>query len=122
MRSKILTGAAAFTFVVTASLVTTVPASAHYWHGHRGNVAAGAADVAAGIVGGALATATLPFWATGYYGYYDRYYPGYTYYYPGYAYAPDYSYTPGYNYAPLYGYYGAYDWGPWSYRGGPHPR
>jgi hypothetical protein len=36
------------------------------------------------------------------------------------GYAP--GYYPGYYYAPLYGYYGTYDWGPWSYRGGPHPR
>jgi hypothetical protein len=113
MRSKILTGAAAFTLATTAGLVTTAPASAQNWQRHRGNVAVRAADVAAGVVGGALATATLPFWATDYY--HDRYYPGF-------AYAPGYTYAPGYIYAPLYGYYGAYDWGPSSYRGGPHPR
>jgi hypothetical protein len=35
------------------------------------------------------------------------------------AYYPGYTYAPGYDYAPPYG-YGAYDWLPWSYRGGPH--
>src|SRR5262249_14816662 len=119
MRSKILTGAAAFTLATTAGLVTTAPASAQNWQGHRGNVAVRAADVAAGVVGGALAMATLPSLATDYS--YDRYYPGFAYA-PGYTYAPNYAYAPGHIYAPLYGYYGAYDWGPWSYRGGPHPR
>jgi hypothetical protein len=38
--------------------------------------------------------------------------------YPQYAYAPGYSSAPSYGY---YGYYRAYDQGPWSYRGGPHP-
>jgi hypothetical protein len=37
------------------------------------------------------------------------------------SYAPGYAYAPGYDYAPPYG-YGAYDWLPWTYRGGPHPR
>lgn len=123
MRSKILTGAAAFTLATTAGLVTTAPASTQNWKGNRGNVAVRAADVAAaGVVGGAFATATLPFWTTGHHGYYDHYYEGYAYP-PGYAFAPDHAYyTLGYNYAPLYGDYGAYDWRPWSYRGGPHPR
>jgi len=122
MKSKILTGAAAFTLATTAGLVTGVPASAQSWQGNRGDVAVRAADVVPGMVGGALATATLPFWATSYYGYSDGYYPGYVFA-PGYTYAPNYPYTPGYIYAPpLYGYYGAYDWGPWRYRGGPHPR
>jgi len=83
-----------------------------------------AADAAAGLVDDALATMTLPFWAIGDHGYYDVYYPGYAY--PsGYTYAPNYAYAPGYIYASpygYYGYYGPYDWGPWSYRGGPHPR
>jgi len=35
---------------------------------------------------------------------------------------PDYIYAPAASYAPHYGSYGAYDGGPWSYRGGPHPR
>jgi hypothetical protein len=120
MRSKILTGAAAFTLATTTGLVTTVPVSAQNWEGNRGNFAIRAADVAPGVVGGALATMAWPLWATDYYGYYG-YYPGFVYA-PGYAYAPNYAYTPGYIYAPLYGYYGAYDWTRWSYRGGPHPR
>jgi hypothetical protein len=121
MTSKILTGAAAFTLATTAGLLTSAPASAQNWQGSRGDVAIRAGDVVPGVVGGALATATLPFWATSYYGYYDGYYPGYVYA-PGYSYSPSYAYTPGYIYAPLYGYYGANDWGPWRYRGGPHPR
>lgn len=121
MRSKILTGAAAFAFATIAGLVTSAPASAQNWQGNRGDVAIRAADVVPDVVRGAVATATLPFWATDDYVYYDRYYPGFAYA-PGYTYAPNYAYTPGYVYAPLYGYYGAYDWGPWSYRGGPHPR
>jgi hypothetical protein len=121
MRSKILTGAAACTLATAAGLGTSEPASAQNWQGNRGDVASHAADLVPGVIGGALATATLPFWATGYYGYYDGYYPGYVYP-PRYTYAPNYAHTPGYIYAPLYGYYGAYDWGPSSYRGGPHPR
>jgi hypothetical protein len=121
MGSKILIGAAAFTLATTAGLVTGAPASAQNWQGNRGDVASQAADVVPGVVGGALATATSPFWATGYYGYYDGYYPGDVYL-PGYIYAPNYAHTPGYIYAPLYGYHGAYEWGPWSYRGGPHSR
>jgi hypothetical protein len=117
MRSKILTGAAAFILATTAGLVNTKPASAENWKGNRGNVMVRAADV----VDDALATATLPFWTTGYYGYYNVYYPGYAYP-PGYTYAPNYAYPPGYVYVPPYGYYSAYDWSPWGYRGGPHPR
>jgi hypothetical protein len=103
MRSKILTGAAAFTLATTAGLATTAPASARYAHAHW-NPGFVAADIAGGLVGGALAT------ATGYYGY-----PGS--YYPGYAYSPDYAYGPDYTYAPGYGYgyrpYGRYH----GYRG-----
>jgi hypothetical protein len=42
--------------------------------------------------------------------------------------SPDYASAPEQIYAPPYGYHGAYgggfsyDGGPWSYRGGPHPR
>jgi hypothetical protein len=88
MTSKILAGAAAFAFATTAGLATTAPASARYAHWNPGFVAA---DIAGGLVGGALAT------ATGYYGY-----PGS--YYPGYAYSPDYAYGPDYTYASAYGY------------------
>jgi hypothetical protein len=110
MRSKILTGAAAFTLATTAGVMTSAPALAQSWQGNRGDAAIRAADVA-----------MSPFWATGYYGYHGGYHPGYVYP-PAYSYGSNYAYTPGYIYAPLYGYYGAYDWGPWSYRGGPHPR
>jgi hypothetical protein len=96
MRSKILTGAAAFILATTAGFANTTPASAQNWKGNRGNVAVRAA----GVVDDALATTTLPFWATGYYGYYDVYYPGYAYP-PGYTYAPNYAYAPGYIYARL---------------------
>ncbi len=130
MRSKILTGAAAFALATTAGLVTTAPALAHYAQWNPGYVAA---DVAGGIVGGALAAATLPFWATSPYGYYGSYYPDYAYmpervYEPGYTYAPGYGYTyaPGYSYAYTpgysYGSYGLYRSRHWHYRGGPHAR
>lgn len=120
MRSKILTGAAALTLATTAGLVATAPASAQYAQWNPGYAAA---DIAGDVVGGALAVATLPFWATNYYGYYGGYYPGYAYM-PGYAYEPGYAYVPGYSYAPgySYGYYGPYGWRHWHYRGGPHAR
>jgi hypothetical protein len=95
MTSKILTSAAAFALATTAGFATTAPASAQYAQWNPGYVAA---DIAAG----ALATATMPFWGTGY-GYY-----------PGYAYSPDYAYGPGYTYTPEYSYgYGRYQ----RYRG-----
>ena len=103
MRSKILTGAAAFTLAATAGLATTAPASAQFVEWNPGYAAA---DFVGGVIGGAVATATFPFWATPY-SYYDGYYPGYVYE-PGYAYAPGYS----------YGYYRPYR----HHRGGPHPR
>jgi len=59
-------------------------ASAAPWGWHRGWGWPGA--VAAGVIGGAVAAATSPFWAPGYYGYY-----GYD---PGYTYAPAYGYAP----------------------------
>ncbi len=114
MRSKILTGAAAFTLATTAGLVTTAPASAHYAQWSPGYAAA---DIAGGVVGGALAAATFPFWATSYRGYYGDYYPGDAYM-PGYAYEPGYAYVPGYS----YGYYRPYSWRHRHYRGGPHAR
>jgi hypothetical protein len=123
MTSKILTGAAAFTLATTAGLVTTAPASAQYAQWSPGDAAA---DIVGGVVGGAVAAATFPFWATtGYYGYYDRYYPGYAYT-PGYVYEPRYAYAPGYGYAYIpeygYGYYSLYGSRYRHYRGGPHPR
>jgi hypothetical protein len=114
MRSKILTGAAALTLATTAGLATTAPASAQYAQWNPGYAGA---DIVGGVVGGAIATATFPFWATRYYGSYDGYYPGYAYA-PGYVYEPGYAYAPGYS----YGYYDPYRWRYRHYRGGPHPR
>jgi hypothetical protein len=110
MRSKILTGAAAFTLATSAGLATTAPALAQYAYWSPGYAAA---DIAGDVVGGAIATATFPFWATRHYGY-D--------YYPGYAYAPGYVYEPGYAYAPgySYGYHSPYRYR--HYHGSPHPR
>jgi hypothetical protein len=109
MTSKILASAAALALATTAGLATTAPASARHMHAHW-NPGYVAADIAGGVIGGALATATMPFWGTGYGGY-----PGS--YYPGYAYSPDYAYGPGYTYAPEYSYgyrpYGRYH----GYRG-----
>ena len=82
MRSKLLGGAAVIALTAYTVLATAAPASASWYHG---GVWPGA--VAAGVVGGALAAATSPFWGPGYYDY-D----------PGYAYAP-YGYQP-YAYGP----------------------
>ncbi len=103
MRSKILTGAAAFALAATAGLAMTAPASARHMHARwtPGYVAAG---IAGGIVGGALATATAPFWGPSYYGYPGSYDPGYAYG-PGFAYGPGYGPYQGYRYSG-YRYYG----------------
>lgn len=106
MSTETLTGAAA---LALASVLTTAgPASARTWQGDCGNVIVEAGGLAAAdVVGGPPATETSPSWAMGYY--YNGYYPGY-------------AYVPGYSFAPLYGSYSVYNWGPWSYRGGLHPR
>jgi hypothetical protein len=59
MRSKFLLGVAAPALAALAFLSTAEPASAQYWYGSRG-FGWGAAGLAAGIVGGALAVATAP--------------------------------------------------------------
>jgi hypothetical protein len=107
MKSRFLLGVAAPALVALAFVSSAGPASAQYY-GYPG-FGWGAAGLAAGIVGGALAVATAPLWAPGYYGYNSYYYPAY----PGYAYGygyPGYGYWPGYGYASNYGYgyYGGY--------------
>lgn len=83
MRSKLLSGTAAFALTAATVLVSAAPASAAPWGWHRGWGWGWPGAVAAGVVGGAVAAATSPLWAPGYYsGYYD-YYPGYG---PSYAY------------------------------------
>jgi hypothetical protein len=82
MRSKLLSGAAALALTACTVLASAAPASAAPWGGHRGWGWPGA--VAAGVVGGAVAAATSPLWAPGYYDYY-----------PGYAYEPYYAYGAG---------------------------
>jgi hypothetical protein len=67
-------------------MATASPASAQRWHGWHGRGFGWPGAVAAGIVGGALAAATSPLWAPGYYDYYQ-----------GYGYQP-YGYT--YDYMP----------------------
>jgi len=87
MRSKLLAGTAAVLLTAGTVLVSAGPASAQRaWH--RG-FWPGA--VAAGVAGAALAAATSPLWAPGYY----DYYPGYTYGYPAYGGGPYYDYVPG---------------------------
>jgi hypothetical protein len=115
MKSRLL-GVAAPALAALAFLSTAEPASAQYY-GYRG-FGWGAAGLAAGIVGGALAVATAPLWAPGYYGY-NSYYPTYAYG-PGYAYAPNYGYgySPGYSYGSGYGYASNYGYG---YYGGYSP-
>jgi hypothetical protein len=112
MKSRFLLGVAAPALAALALLSAAGPASAQYY-GYRG-FGWGAAGLAAGIVGSALAVATAPLWAPSYYGY-NSYYPAYAYG-PGYAYAPDYGYSPGYGYYGAgYGYASNYGYG---YSGG----
>jgi hypothetical protein len=83
MREKFLAGTAAVFLTGCAVLATAAPASAQArWH--RGGFWPGA--VAAGVIGGAVAAATSPLWAPGYYDYYPGYAPGP--YYDYYAAAP----------------------------------
>ena len=100
MRSKFLAGTAALALAGTAILATAGPVSADDWRVHR-SFGAGLAGLAAGVVGGAVAAATAPLWAPGYYGYY-----------PDYAYAPDYVYAPGYAYGGAYSYEPGYAYVP----------
>jgi hypothetical protein len=73
MRAKFLAGTAAVFLTGCAVLAITAPASAQArWHG--GGFWPGA--VAAGVIGGAVAAATSPLWAPGYYDYYPGYAPG----------------------------------------------
>lgn len=92
MKSKLLGGAAALALTACTVVASSVPASAQHWrHWHHGwhNGWGWPAAAAAGIVGGAVAAATSPLWAPGYYDYYPNYaYSGYSY--------PDYAYNPGY--------------------------
>jgi len=106
MRSKLLSSVAAVGLAACTALAMTSPASAAPWGYHGGGWHGGGwhgggwhgggwhgggwgwpAAVAAGVVGGAVAAATSPLWAPGYYDYA-----------PGYAYGPSYSYD--YDYAP----------------------
>jgi len=87
-RSKIIAGAAALALAAGVVMATAQPAAARPWHHWHGGFWPG--RVAAGIVGGAIAAATSPFWGPDYYGY--DYGPGYAWA-PGYAYGPDYAYA-----------------------------
>jgi hypothetical protein len=90
MRSKLLSGIAALTLTAATVMASAGPASARGWHGHGGFGLGGA--IAAGVIGGAVAAATSPYWAPGYYG------------------NPDYAYGPNYGYG-----YGVYDYAPAPY-------
>ncbi len=76
--------------VACAAMAMATPAAARPWGWHHHGFGWGGA-LAAGVIGGALAAATSPFWGPDYY---DYYYPGYAYG-PGYAYEPTYAYAPG---------------------------
>ena len=92
MRSNLVfSGAAALVLGAGVLAASVAPASADEW---RGRHAWGPAAVAGGIVGGAVAAATSPLWAPGYYG--DG---------PDYGYRPDYAY--------------GYGEGPYDYDAGP---
>jgi BA14K-like protein len=96
IKSKLVISSVA-ALVLGAGVLSTsaAPASAQWRHRHVW----GPALVAGGIVGGAVAAATSPFWGPGYYGY-DT----------GYRYGPDYAYGNG----PY-----AYGNGPYDYDNGP---
>ncbi len=79
MKSKLLGGAAALALTACTVLASAGPASSRPWGWHRGFGWGGA--LAAGVIGSAVAAATAPLWAPGYYDYY-----------PGYAYQPGYVY------------------------------
>jgi hypothetical protein len=114
MKSSFLLGVAAATLAALTFLSAAEPASAQYY-GYRG-FGWGAAGLAAGVVGSALAVATAPLWAPGYYGY-NSYYPTYAYG-SGYPYVSDFGYSPGYGYGLGYGYTSNYGYG---YSGGYSP-
>jgi BA14K-like protein len=88
MRSKLLAGTAALLLTGCTVLATAAPASAapRWHHGFWPGA------VAAGVIGGAVAAATSPLWAPGYYDYY-----------PGYAPGPYYDYAPAAQVAPVAG-------------------
>src|ERR1700691_5674518 len=90
MRSKFLGGTAAVVLAAWTLATSVDTASAAPWGWHRGFGCPGA--VAAGVVGGAIAAATSPLWAPGYYDY-D----------PGYAPGPYYDYAPAAQGAPVAG-------------------
>lgn len=80
MRSKLLSSAAAVALTACAVVAMAGPASARPWGWHHG-FGWGVGGLAAGLIGGAVAAATSPLWAPGYYDYY-----------PGYAWGPGYTY------------------------------
>lgn len=90
IRTKFIRAGAALALVACTALATAAPAAARPWGWHHHGFGWGGA-VAAGVIGGALAAATSPFWGPGYY---DYDYPAYTYG-PSYAVAPAYAYEPG---------------------------
>lgn len=75
MQAKFLSGAAALALTACTLMASAAPASAAPRGWHHGWGRGGA--LAAGVIGGAVAAATSPLWAPGYYDYY-----------PGYAYRP----------------------------------
>jgi hypothetical protein len=106
MRAKLFLRVAAPAVAALAFFTTAESASAQWW-GYRG-FGWGPAAVAAGIVGGAIAAATSPLWAPGYYGYGYPYSYGYGYPY-GYSYGYGSSYgSYGYGYPTTYGYRPSY--------------
>ncbi len=83
-RAKMVGAATALVLSACTVLATAGPASARPWGWHHHGFGWGGA-LAAGVIGGAFAAATSPFWAPGYYDYdYDAY--------PAYGYGGAYAY------------------------------
>ena len=89
IKTRLIRVGSALVLATCTATVSAAPAAARSWH-HHGWGWGGA--VAAGVIGGAIAAATSPFWA-----------PEYDYYSPGYVYAPRYAH-PAYTYGRAYAY------------------
>ena len=82
IKTKIARTGSALALLIAATVTVVTPAAARPWGWHHHGWGLGA-GFAAGVIGGAFAAATSPYWAPGYY---DYDYPDYGY--RTYAYVP----------------------------------